>query len=74
MIKKAMFAIAIMCSVVFAAPPAPHVIDQSHSQINFVAEARFISAHGHFDKWEAEVNLLKVTPFSCFAFITSLIF
>ncbi|HKQ73293.1 MAG TPA: YceI family protein [Blastocatellia bacterium] len=35
----------------------PHIVDHSHSQINFVAEARFISAHGHFDKWDAEVQL-----------------
>jgi polyisoprenoid-binding protein YceI len=45
--------------VLFAAPPAtaPHIIDSAHSQINFVAEARFISAHGSFDKWDAEVSL-----------------
>jgi polyisoprenoid-binding protein YceI len=35
----------------------PHIVDQSHSQVNFVAEARFISAHGYFDKWDAEVQL-----------------
>jgi len=35
----------------------PHIVDQGHSQINFVAEARLISAHGHFDKWDAEVQL-----------------
>jgi len=35
----------------------PHIVDHAHSQINFVAEARFISAHGHFDKWDAEVQL-----------------
>ncbi|MGE0129443.1 MAG: YceI family protein [Blastocatellales bacterium] len=35
----------------------PHIVDHSHSQINFVAEARFISAHGSFDKWDAEVQL-----------------
>lgn len=56
MIKKALFAILLLGTVLFAAPPAPHVVDPAHSQINFVAEARLISAHGHFDKWEAEVN------------------
>jgi polyisoprenoid-binding protein YceI len=35
----------------------PHIVDQAHSQVNFVAEARLISAHGHFDKWDAEVQL-----------------
>jgi polyisoprenoid-binding protein YceI len=39
------------------AAPRPHIIDKAHSQINFVAEARFLSAHGFFDKWEAEVSL-----------------
>jgi len=33
----------------------PYVVDKAHSQINFIAEARFISAHGFFDKWEADV-------------------
>ena len=33
----------------------PYVVDKAHSQINFIAEARFISAHGYFDKWEADV-------------------
>jgi polyisoprenoid-binding protein YceI len=40
-----------------SAQTRPHIVDHSHSQINFVAEARFISAHGHFDKWDAEVQL-----------------
>jgi polyisoprenoid-binding protein YceI len=35
----------------------PHLVDQAHSQINFVAEARFISLHGFFEKWDAEVQL-----------------
>jgi len=33
----------------------PYVVDKAHSQINFIGEAKFISAHGFFDKWEAEV-------------------
>src|SRR5262249_55660928 len=38
--------------------PAPAAHSRPRSQqINFVAEARFISAHGYFDKWEAEVQL-----------------
>ena len=32
-------------------------LDRSHSQINFEAEARLISAEGWFDKWEADVQL-----------------
>jgi polyisoprenoid-binding protein YceI len=47
----------LVTSVSVAAQTKPHVVDKAHSQINFVAEARFISAHGFFDKWEAEVQL-----------------
>lgn len=50
------FLTAITASTVFG-QTRPHIVDQAHSQINFVAEARFISAHGHFDKWDAEVQL-----------------
>src|SRR5262245_38983342 len=46
-----------LTTITVAAQPRPHIVDHAHSQINFVAEARFISAHGHFDKWEAEVQL-----------------
>ena len=37
--------------------PKPHAIDKAHSEINFVAEARFLSAHGFFATWDAEVSL-----------------
>jgi polyisoprenoid-binding protein YceI len=37
--------------------PAPHVIDKAHSQINFVADSRLVSAHGFFGKWDAEIKL-----------------
>ena len=35
----------------------PHVIDKNHSQINFVAESRLLSAHGFFGKWDADIKL-----------------
>ena len=35
----------------------PHDIDHAHSEINFTAASRLLDAHGHFDKWEAEVAL-----------------
>ena len=44
-------------SAVAAAQPKPHIVDRSHSQINFTAEARFLSAPGFFDKWEADIQL-----------------
>jgi len=46
-----------LTTITVAAQPRPHIVDHAHSQINFVAEARFISAHGYFDKWDAEVQL-----------------
>jgi len=43
-------------SAVAAAQPKPQIVDKAHSQINFTAEARFLSAPGFFDKWEADVQ------------------
>ena len=37
--------------------PKPHVIDKAHSEINFVADTRMLSAHGFFGKWDADVKL-----------------
>jgi polyisoprenoid-binding protein YceI len=34
-----------------------HVIDKAHSEINFVADSRLLSAHGFFGKWDANVKL-----------------
>jgi polyisoprenoid-binding protein YceI len=36
---------------------ATHVIDKAHSEINFVAESRLLSAHGFFGKWDADLQL-----------------
>ena len=56
--KKYMLHILLfLFSLSVAAQTKPHVVDKAHSQINFVAEAKFISAHGFFDKWEAEILL-----------------
>ena len=54
---KTMLSIVLLLGSILSAGPAPHIIDSAHSQINFVAEARFISCHGYFDKWQAEVQL-----------------
>lgn len=40
-----------------AAEPVPHVIDKAHSQINFIADSRLISARGHFSAWDAMISL-----------------
>jgi len=55
--KNLLLTLLILATMTAVAQPRPHVVDHAHSQINFVAEARFISAHGYFDKWEAEVQL-----------------
>jgi polyisoprenoid-binding protein YceI len=55
--KLLLLLLLILGSVTAAAQPRPYIVDKAHSQINFVAEARFISAHGFYDKWEAEVML-----------------
>jgi polyisoprenoid-binding protein YceI len=47
----------LLTSITVTAQTRPHIVDQAHSQVNFVAEARFISAHGFFDKWDVEVQL-----------------
>lgn len=40
-----------------AGTPVPHVIDKAHSQINFIADSRLISARGHFATWDAKIAL-----------------
>jgi polyisoprenoid-binding protein YceI len=56
----ARFAAALLVpSLIAARPiePKPHVIDKAHSEINFVADSRMLSAHGFFGKWDADVQL-----------------
>ena len=56
--KKLIVTVAFVCSCLFTvAEPRPHAIDKAHSQINFIGEARFISAHGFFGEWDADVAL-----------------
>ena len=54
-------AFALILPVLMAARPvmAPksQVIDKNHSEINFVADARLLSAHGFFAKWDADIQL-----------------
>ena len=39
------------------ADPIPHTVDRAHSEINFVADSRLLSAHGYFGKWDADIRL-----------------
>jgi len=55
--KYVLLTMMALTSMTVVAQPRPHSIDRAHSQINFVAEARFISANGTFDKWDAQVLL-----------------
>ncbi len=32
-------------------------VDAAHSEINFTASSRMLDAHGHFQKWDADVRL-----------------
>ena len=49
--------VALLAARPFPAAPTPHVIDKAHSQINFIADSRLISARGHFGTWDAKIAL-----------------
>ena len=59
-IARRLAAVLVLPVVVAARPlpeAKPHVIDKAHSEINFVADSRMLSAHGFFGKWDADVKL-----------------
>lgn len=45
-----------------SAQAKPHDVDAAHSEINFIAEARLISAHGFFGKWSADIAYDAAKP------------
>lgn len=53
--------LALLLIAVVTAPVAAerraYVFDRAHSQINFIAEALLISAHGHFDRFDGQVQI-----------------
>lgn len=51
------FLSALLLLPIVPPTPRPHAVDKAHSEINFVAEARFLSAHGFFGTWDAEVMI-----------------
>ncbi len=56
--KRIAFALLLAPALVAATPasaPERYVRDVAHSQINFVAESRLLSAHGTFNSWDAEI-------------------
>ena len=54
---SALVAMPFVLAATPLAEPTVHVIDKSHSEINFVADSRLLSAHGYFEKWEANIQL-----------------
>ena len=56
--KRIAVALILAPALVAATPasaPERFVRDVAHSQLNFVAESRLLSAHGTFQKWDAEI-------------------
>jgi polyisoprenoid-binding protein YceI len=53
----ALFALLATLAAPVSADRKPYVFDRSHSEINFVAEALLLTAHGFFERWEADVQV-----------------
>ena len=51
------FALALVPLCGTAAERRPYTFDRAHSQVNFVAEALFLTAHGYFERFDADVQL-----------------
>ena len=51
----ALLALPLVLAARPLAAPKPYEIDKAHSEINFVADSRLLSAHGHFEKWDAAI-------------------
>ena len=50
-------ALAVAATSGIAADRRAYVFDRAHSQVNFIAEALFLTAHGYFEKFDAEAQL-----------------
>jgi polyisoprenoid-binding protein YceI len=59
---RAALALAVLAPASLAAQARPHDIDAAHSEINFTAESRLLSAHGFFGKWNADVAFDPANP------------
>lgn len=56
--KRIALALVLAPALIAATPasaPERFVRDVAHSQLNFVAESRLLSAHGTFKQWDAEI-------------------
>lgn len=50
-------AVTLLCAPVSRADRKPYVFDRAHSQINFVAEALLLTAHGFFERFDGDVQV-----------------
>jgi polyisoprenoid-binding protein YceI len=50
-------AVAAVCAAPAAAQKRAFNFDKAHSEINFIAEARFLTAHGFFGAFEGDVQI-----------------
>lgn len=60
--KRIAVFISLVVALALVAAPAqadrkPFVFDKNHSQVNFVAEALLITAHGFFERFDGEVQI-----------------
>lgn len=59
--NQRILALALLAALVAApglwAQRRPYVFDRAHSQVNFVAEALLLTAHGYFERFDAEVHV-----------------
>ncbi len=53
--RLAFLAIPVALAARPLAAPTPYLIDRAHSEINFIADSRLLSAHGYFEKWDASI-------------------
>lgn len=59
---KRLVSLAFVLLMLIAVPPIqaerkPYALDRSHCQLNFVGEALLLSAHGYFERWDAEIQM-----------------
>ncbi len=61
LVRTALVAIALVPAAL-AAQAKSYVVDPAHSEINFTAESRLLSAHGYFAKWSADIAFDPSNP------------
>ncbi|HEX9759692.1 MAG TPA: YceI family protein [Candidatus Acidoferrales bacterium] len=60
---RTLHVLALVLAAALALSPAlwadkrPYTFDRAHSQVNFVAEALLLTAHGFYEKWDADVQI-----------------